>query len=579
MAWKIYDSNGILKTTVPNIPASAITGDVPSTQVALDRLGSSSYYTLQDMQKIVHSAGWTSGGVVTDNGDGTIAVSAGTGLIRATDSDTANIVFANWSASTSVALTNNSANYIYIKYNGGSPTIEVLTTKSTDYNTKILLAQIYRNGTHLHINSTVKTVVANHAALMMRNMNDTMPFANAMGGNVAEVGTRQFNISAGDWWNGLVPFSTPAFDGTTQTFGYYYRNGSGGWTEIASSTAINNTQYDNGTGTLATLSNNKYGVHWVFIGIDGDVNVLFGQGDYTLTQAQSAEMPTPPAEVSTDSHVVAKIIIKKSDSTFTSLESLASMGGGAGGSGLTVHDHSSTAEGGTAIDLTSGTLELPSTASALATNEGAFKWDSTAKGLKLYDGSRERGVSPVGFCLRAYPIDFSLHAYGTGSSGALAANGGTLILPIYVPSSMLLDNVTLYNSDATLARAWGWDLYCDLNNGSNALTRIASSNGNETFTAAAASQRRLAATSAPVVLAPGVYILAIQNRHASNSFTIGALTPLLFASSNARAKVKTTANPNGATLDIVAATWTKSYAQFYIWLEGRTAGETSYSWT
>jgi len=39
---------------------------------------------------------------------------------------------------------------------------------------------------------------------------------------------------------------------------YWYQNGAGEWTEVASQSIIDNLQYDNGTGTLATLANARY---------------------------------------------------------------------------------------------------------------------------------------------------------------------------------------------------------------------------------------------------------------------------------------------------------------------------------
>jgi len=55
----------------------------------------------------------------------------------------------------------------------------------------------------------------------------------------------------------------PAFDtnivGTANenVFTLYYRDGVGGFTEVADSKLINTTQYDNGTGTLATLAGSE----------------------------------------------------------------------------------------------------------------------------------------------------------------------------------------------------------------------------------------------------------------------------------------------------------------------------------
>lgn len=294
--------------------------------VLLERLGSTATRDLQHMQNVIHSTGWISGGLVTDNGDGTIAVATGTGVIRATDDNTDVLYFTDWAADTSISLTDDSINYIYIDYNAGTPIPVASTTEPTEYQTKIMLARIFRNGTELHINQTVRHTIGDHAGLMMRAMAETMPFAWVSGAEISEVGTRQFSITEGIWWNGLTRFVTAEFDGTSDTFNMYYRDGVGGWTEVAGETAINNTQYDDGDGTLGTLTANRYGVHWVFIATDDDVHCVLGQGDYTLAQAQAAQVPASlPPELLVDSRLAAKIIIQKSASTFTSLESFIGM--------------------------------------------------------------------------------------------------------------------------------------------------------------------------------------------------------------------------------------------------------------
>jgi hypothetical protein len=305
--------------------------------VLLKRLGITVTRNLQYMQNVIHSTGWISGGEITNNGDGTIAVAAGIGTLRATDSSLDTLFFVDWETDTSISLTDESINWLYIAYNSGEPIALISTTQPTDYNTNIILAKIYRTGTELHINETLRHTIGDHASLMMRSMMETMPFAWVSGAMISEVGTRQFMITAGIWWNGLTRFGTDEFDGATDTFNMYYRDGSGGWTEVTGETAINNTQYDDGDGTLATLTANRYGVHWIYIATDNDVHSVLGQGDYTLAQAQAASAPENiPPELEVDSRLAAKIIIQKSASAFTSLESFIGMGGGTpSGTGIT----------------------------------------------------------------------------------------------------------------------------------------------------------------------------------------------------------------------------------------------------
>lgn len=190
---------------------------------------------------------------------------------------------------------------------------------------------------------------------------------------------------------------------------------------------------------------------------------------------------------------------------------------------------------------------------------------------KNWNGT-ETQLGSWGYQPAAYPIGFgNSAAYATAL--ACAANGGTALIPIVLTGHMLLDSVSIHNLDATLARAWRWDLYVDLNNASNSVTRVAQSNGSESFTAAAASQRILAASGGPIYLPPGAYWLAIQSTHASNAFTIGSVATTTFGP-GLYTKTKTTTNPNGAALDIVAATWTKVANVCAVALRGRVAADT-----
>lgn len=219
---------------------------------------------------------------------------------------------------------------------------------------------------------------------------------------------------------------------------------------------------------------------------------------------------------------------------------------------------------------------LAGTAAVTAT-EGYVEWQSTTKRLLAYDAQRERSLSSIGWTPAALPLIYDPSAALT-TAYAIAANGGTLAIPILVTGHMLLQGVTVRNTDAASARAWRWHLYEQYANngdaGENTLTRIESGNGNDSFTAAAASNRTLNGTAAPMYLAPGVYWLAIQNVHATNTFGLGSTAAgSAFAPNSAQSKTLTV--PLGATLDMVAATWAKLADIYGVRLNGRVFGQTT----
>ena len=107
---------------------------------------------------------------------------------------------------------------------------------------------------------------------------------------ISSKGTQKFAITAGSLYVGVGRYVTPALDTSVAgTFTYYYQAVSG-WTAVAASTQINITQWDNGTGTLATGAVNKYYVHSVYARINSPTEfaVLMPQAEYnSLAEAQA----------------------------------------------------------------------------------------------------------------------------------------------------------------------------------------------------------------------------------------------------------------------------------------------------
>lgn len=175
----------------------------------------------------------------------------------------------------------------------------------------------------------------------------------------------------------------------------------------------------------------------------------------------------------------------------------------------------------------------------------------------------------------AYPVGMS--PIDTGINVNLQADGGTVVAPIYLPGPMLLESVSVWNTNTATARTWGWDLYRQrLNTGNsseNTLQRVAACSANQTFTPTVASLRTITAGSAPVFLEPGIYWIAIQCRHATNVFGLLRSNVNIFGLNTSQQK--NTTNPNGATLDFVAATWTKRQEVPMCVLNGRVFGETT----
>ena len=103
------------------------------------------------------------------------------------------------------------------------------------------------------------------------------------------------------------------------SFRYWYTDDSGAtWTSVDHSTQISNSQYNNIATGLANLVSNRYGVHWVYIGQGGmRLQVVYGQGSYTASEAELASVPSVlPPVVSQWGILLAKVICQEGESTF-----------------------------------------------------------------------------------------------------------------------------------------------------------------------------------------------------------------------------------------------------------------------
>ena len=221
------------------------------------RMDGATYSRLQDYIDQTSSAGWIEGGDFSDNGDGTITVATGSGLIRETNDSNGNLVFFDWAEDDDVSLTDNQANYISVDYNSGSPQIISGTTNTANGQTIFNLGLVFREGTDVHffragqvINDPMKKIIQRFNAEGMITLTS--------GGTVAETGARYLTVSAATLYGGITKFDADAIDTSgTDTFEYYYTDGLGGWQYVSTTaTQINNTQYDNG-GTLTALTNNR----------------------------------------------------------------------------------------------------------------------------------------------------------------------------------------------------------------------------------------------------------------------------------------------------------------------------------
>lgn len=282
-------------------------------------LPGSTYGDAKDLTNLLHSSGVITGGDITNNGNGTVAVEAGIGMIRSANSPLGELFFMDFPADASVVLVDNAVNHLYVDYNAGTPIVLVDTLHQMDKDSKFTLGKVFRSGNELHINPVERITINDAIGSIGRRLIETDAYARVSGGLIAASGVRNISITAGVWYHAMEKYETASFNSAgVDTFSYLYRNGVGGWTEVPGQSQIDNTQYDDGFGTLTTLTDGRYGVHWIFLGVDGDVHIVYGQGDYFYPDAGNAvKLLDLPDVITGDARIIGKILIQKDDIVFT----------------------------------------------------------------------------------------------------------------------------------------------------------------------------------------------------------------------------------------------------------------------
>lgn len=326
--WK--DKGGTLFTN-DDVEISGTLHTDGADNILLPRLNGPTLNSIEDMLTINHSTGHFSGGLITIPGGGVIDVSAGSGSIRAVNDGGSQLFSFEWAASSSIVVPTGSVCYVGVQYEGGNPIVVARIEDDWNYQTDFPLGRAVNSDGVIHKMDN-PLGVADHGSLMAQRTYQVAPLSrdNRVGGLIlASQGANRFiTVSEGALWDRLNRFPIDAIDTSiASTFDSYYQDGVGGFTVITGSTEWNNTQYDDGTGTLAALNNNRYTNRWFYVEPDGDLVSMFGLGEYTsLALAEAEAAPTAvPLRISALAKLVGRFIVQESsvgppaqvDSAFT----------------------------------------------------------------------------------------------------------------------------------------------------------------------------------------------------------------------------------------------------------------------
>jgi hypothetical protein len=272
--------------------------------------------TLNNLIKDAFSTGWIEGGVITDAGGGNIDIAIGEGFIRSSNSPTATLYYVDWNALTGQAVPSNTTRYIVVYYNAGSPVVQLLSAAPANGHEYIYLGEAHNIAGTLEIHNDPQP--AGDAIKRLQDWSEGVIGTRVVSGEVVtdpSAPSRKLKITAGEYWDHhFLQYTDAAIDTSgAGVFRTYYRNGAGDWIRTASVTDWPNTQYDNGTGTLATMTAGYYSNLWVLRSFSGYFAVMYGQAEYTtLEDAYNEIPPTRPEELDEHGFLAAQITFQKS---------------------------------------------------------------------------------------------------------------------------------------------------------------------------------------------------------------------------------------------------------------------------
>lgn len=292
-------------------------GAVAASDVTVAVVGTPTYTNVQHAINFVASTGRISGGAATDAGGETIDIAAGTGWVKATDSDVAEIMLFDWAAVSGVAIPTDTTRYVQVAYNAGTPVASVVTSESWDLDTSFPLAIIINEGGTLHILNNPWWTADGITNVIERLQAEGNIVRDAyVGGLILSVtGTRCVAVTAGTLWSRLTEYAIPAIDtnvaGTVET---YYRSAASTWTD-ADVTLYPITQYNRlSDNTLQTIPNNQYFNWWVYAEADDkEISLVYPQATYVNAALAEAEAPPTaiPVHIGTNAILIGRILCKE----------------------------------------------------------------------------------------------------------------------------------------------------------------------------------------------------------------------------------------------------------------------------
>jgi hypothetical protein len=306
--------------TSPTFDGANITGISAANVSVATGVGSPTIDQVQEYLDNTGSSGFFLGFTLSDGGAGTLDVAAGSGLIRTTADSNAPLVSFKASASSGIAVPDDTAQYVYVDDTGA---ITLSTNEFLEAEDNILIGVIVDEGgaieTVFNLGVRLDESIG-QAGRFMRRAHGIIRDERQGGLIFGETGTRNITLTAGHLWWGRSDNTITALD--TSISGGFDTYSIGGQ-EATGATQWPNAQYDN-AGTLTTMANNRWAVLWFYIELDGHVLMVYGRNQYNSeSEADEETAPTGslPPRITASGTLAARLTFQKSAGTAASISS------------------------------------------------------------------------------------------------------------------------------------------------------------------------------------------------------------------------------------------------------------------
>lgn len=190
--------------------------------------------------------------------------------------------------------------------------------------------------------------------------------------------------------------------------------------------------------------------------------------------------------------------------------------------------------------------------------------------------ARFADAGALGWLPFAYPLHYITGATYSSSSLTLVATGGSIAVPFHIAGSMLLQQVSAFRASGSGANyVLGWDIFVqDVNNGRTAENTPRWLGGSGTVSGAIGANQNVnvPASPGPIVLAPGMYWVVLQNRDNVSDFPLGRAINGVAVGNTAKTLINV--NPTPIPLDLVTS-WSNVTDSYALRLGGRVLGQTA----